>query len=128
MESVYYMTNWISKREKKRKVKINGIKIIYNYYMIQIQNPYKIKDFDTMMLILNKFLDKTDFVFKGDVKYLAYQWVSYNTLLPEGITLQYTFKNSIPFIKAKLFAFVSFLPRQKRRFVKWKKKKRKQAK
>jgi hypothetical protein len=67
------MTNWINERFKKRKVKINGIKIIYNYYMIQIQNPYKIKDFDTMMLILNKFLDKTDFVFKGDIRYLAYQ-------------------------------------------------------
>lgn len=122
------MKNWINERLKKRKIKISGIKITYNYYIMTVQNPYKIKDFDKIMLILNKFLDKTNFGFKGNIKYLGYQWISYNTLLPEGITLQYTFKNSIPFIKAKLFAFVSFLPRQKRRFVKWKKKKRKQAK
>lgn len=121
------MKNWINENNKKRYTKINGLKIVYNKYQIIIYNPQQIKDFNKILNILNKFLEKTDFIFKGDIKYLAYQWISYNILLPQGVQ-QYTFKNTISSTKAKFYAFVSFFSIQRRRFVKWKKKNKKMRK
>lgn len=118
------MKNWKNENNKIRYTKINGLKIKYNKYKIIINNAYQIKDFDKILIILNKFLDKTDFVFKGKVEQLAQQWIAYNILLPSGVA-QYTFKNSISPTEAKFFAFVSFFSIQRRRFIKWKKKKKK---
>lgn len=116
--------NWINEKNKIKYTKIHGLKIKYNYYYFTIENAYKIKDYNKILIILNKFLKKTDFVFKGNVKQLAHQWISYNILLPEGMLLHYTFKNSIPFTQTKIFACVSFFSIQKRRFLKWIKKKK----